>query len=77
MSAVSNQLFVQPWGRAVGLLIGGAAFMVCALRGVGPLEIAFRTVTAGAVTALVVRGMIVLLAHGNRNDNDLTDDDFN
>jgi len=61
MSAVTNQQTTQPWGRACGVLVGGIAFVICVFRGVGPLEIALRTITVCVVTALATRGMIVVL----------------
>jgi hypothetical protein len=63
MSTAADQQSVRPWGSACGIVIGGLAMVVCVFRGVSPLEIVLRTFTVCIVTAIVVRGLIVVFGH--------------
>lgn len=51
----------QPWGRISGLLLGSTAFVICVIRGVGPVEIAVRTLVVAGVTGLFVRLVVTVL----------------
>jgi hypothetical protein len=51
----------RPWGRACGLLVSCLVILIGIARSVAPNVIALRSVAAGVVAALCVRGFVRLL----------------
>lgn len=51
----------RPWGRACGLLICSAVMLIGIARQVGPAEIVLRSFTSAIVSAVCVRGLVLLL----------------
>lgn len=51
----------QPWGRAFGLIVSCVVVLVSIARSISPAEIMVRSIAAGILTAIIVRGFIWLL----------------
>ena len=51
----------RPWGRACGLLMCCAVMLVGIARQVAPGEIVLRSFTAAVISAVCVRGLVLLL----------------
>lgn len=55
----------QPWGTAVGLLVGCLAVLIGLARSVSPAEIVVRAAVAALITAIVIRMFIHILMISN------------
>jgi len=51
----------RPWGRACGLLTCSAVMLIGILREVAPAEIVLRAFTASMISAVCVRGLVLVL----------------
>ena len=61
MNASEIILDQRPWGRACGLLICSAVMLIGIARQVAPAEIVLRSVTASLISAVCVRGLVLVL----------------
>ena len=61
MNASEITLDQRPWGRACGLLICSAVMLIGIARQVGPAEIVLRSFTAALISAVCVRGLVLVL----------------
>ncbi len=51
----------RPWGRACGLLICSAVMLIGIARQVAPAEIVLRSFTSAIISAVSVRGLVLVL----------------
>ena len=61
MNASEIILDQRPWGRACGLLICSAVMLIGIARQVGPAEIVLRSFTSAIISAVCVRGLVLVL----------------
>ena len=61
MNASEIILDQRPWGRACGLLVCSAVMLIGIARQVGPAEIVLRSFTAALISAVCVRGLVLVL----------------
>ncbi len=60
----------RPWGRASGLLICSAVMLIGIVRQVAPAEIVLRSFTAAVISAVCVRGLVLILQGISDADSD-------
>jgi len=61
MNASEIILDQRPWGRACGLLICSAVMLIGIARQVAPAEIVLRSFTSAIISAMCVRGLVLVL----------------
>ena len=70
MSTSEIVLDQRPWGRACGLLICCAVMLIGIARQVAPAEIVLRSFTAAMISAVCVRGLVLVLQVMGNTESD-------
>lgn len=70
MNASEIILDQRPWGRACGLLVCSAVMLIGIARQVGPAEIVLRSFTAALISAVCVRGLVLVLQGMTEDESD-------
>ena len=70
MNASEIILDQRPWGRACGLLVCSAVMLIGIARQVGPAEIVLRSFTAALISAVCVRGLVLVLQGMAESESD-------